>query len=119
MLALNAFFQNTRSRLVGILGITAVVGGLVLTLTGGDNSATATEVTGPLPVRPMGAVADDYPTGEACASRIAIQIEFGSFCTEVCVTDAQCLENWGCKTLVQGNGSSIGLCTPRRILPSN
>lgn len=72
----------------------------------------------PAPIRPMGAVADDYPQGGACSSRIAIQVDFGAFCTDICVTDAQCMEGWGCKAVPQGNAPPIWLCFPRRILPA-
>ncbi|MCC7383999.1 MAG: hypothetical protein IT384_19310 [Deltaproteobacteria bacterium] len=72
----------------------------------------------PAPIRPLGAVADDWPDGSACLSQIAIQVDFGSFCSDICVTDADCLEGWGCKGVPQGNAPPIWLCFPRRILPA-
>lgn len=70
----------------------------------------------PLPIRPIGAVADDYPDGAACSSRIAIDATFFQACTDYCVTDAQCPANWGCKPVTQGNGEDVWLCFPRRIV---
>lgn len=67
-----------------------------------------------LPIRAMGAAADDHRTGEACISGIAIDVTFGSVCTDTCVLDAQCPDNWGCQTIQQGNGTDIGLCFPLR-----
>jgi hypothetical protein len=70
----------------------------------------------PLPIRAVGAVADDYPDGSACSSRVAIDATFYVACTDFCVTDAQCPANWGCKPVTQGNGEDVWLCFPRRIV---
>ncbi len=70
----------------------------------------------PLPIRAVGAVADDYPDGSACLSRVAIDATFYVACTDFCVTDAQCPANWGCKPVTQGNGEDVWLCFPRRIV---
>lgn len=81
----------------------------------GPEPARATGGQAVLPIRAMGVAADDHPTGEACLSRIAIDVTFGSVCTDPCVTDAQCPSEWGCKTIQQGNGTDLGLCFPRRL----
>ena len=70
----------------------------------------------PLPIRPIGAVADDYPGGEYCLSGIAIDATFYAACTDLCVTDAQCPADWGCKPVTQGNGEDVWLCFPRRVV---
>lgn len=70
----------------------------------------------PLPIRGVGAVADDYPDGLACSSRAAIEATFYVACTDFCVTDAQCHADWGCKPVTQGNGEDVWLCFPRRIV---
>lgn len=67
----------------------------------------------------MGEPANDYPRGEACASRIAINVTFGHVCTQQCDTDAECLPTWGCKRVPQGNGEAVGLCFPRRVGGTN
>ena len=69
----------------------------------------------PLPLRLIGAPANDVPTGEACQSGIAIEIEFGSLCSHTCVINEQCPEGWGCRQVPQGGAPPVGICFPRRI----
>ncbi|MFO0727938.1 MAG: hypothetical protein U1E65_29430 [Myxococcota bacterium] len=70
----------------------------------------------PLPIRTIGANADDYPDGAACASRLTISATFYQACTDLCVTDAQCPANWLCKPIAQGSGDDIYVCAPRRVV---
>jgi len=95
--------------------LAAVAAVLVLT-----SSVPASAVPGAaLPTRAVGEPADDYPHGEACASRIAIDVTFGSVCSTECVTEAQCPNGWACKSIQQGSGLDIGLCFPRRVVPGS
>ncbi len=71
----------------------------------------------PSPTRPVGASCDDYPGGEACVSRIAIDTPLGCFCSGLCETDAQCPSGWLCNELSQGGGEVVRLCMPRRHAP--
>jgi len=103
--------RRRRRSSVVVLGaaatLIAILGGLAIA------QETLPRAT-PLAIRTIGQPADDYPTGGACASRIAIDISFGSVCTHECRLDNQCPPGWGCKQVPQGNGEPIGLCFPRR-----
>ncbi len=104
-----------RRRWLGWSAGALVAGALAISFLPGPEPASATGGQPVLPIRPMGAPADDHPTGLACSSGIAINITFGSVCTDPCVTDDQCPSGWGCKTIQQGNGVDIGLCAPLRL----
>ena len=77
--------------------------------------AQAPAVVPAIPTRLVGADASDHPDGAACVSRIAVDVTFGSVCSDLCVLDAHCPSGWGCKVITQGNGEDIGLCFPRRL----
>lgn len=66
------------------------------------------------PARAVGAPADDYPEGEACASGIAIDVTAGNVCSDFCSEDSDCPTDWGCRQVHQGNGEKVGLCFPYR-----
>jgi hypothetical protein len=68
--------------------------------------------------RRAGEACNDFVEGEACASGIAIDVTFGFVCTDTCVDDADCPEDWGCKAVPQGNGDAAHLCFPRRVTVS-
>ena len=56
--------------------------------------------------RALGATADDYPEGQACASGIAISVTAGHVCSETCTSHSDCPTAWGCKSVPQGNGET-------------
>ena len=87
------------------------VGGIALA----DQAQQGMPLPYPLPLRMIGAPANDVPTGEACQSGIAIEIEFGHLCSQTCVIHAQCPDGWGCRQVPQGGAPPVGICFPRRI----
>ena len=66
--------------------------------------------------RAMGATAEANSDGSECASGIAIDATFSMFCSDYCTEDADCPTAWGCRSIRQGGGETVGICFPYRIV---